>query len=80
TAFLFSILAQPLVSLFPFPVAVLLYILAPALVILQLFLEITVFSPYRAIVFASDAIYPVYVFLGIACITGALLGWVGRSV
>ncbi|KAJ7642946.1 hypothetical protein DFH06DRAFT_1301361 [Mycena polygramma] len=34
----------------------------------------------RSIVYLSDAFYPIYVFLGVACITGALLGLSGRGV
>ncbi|KAJ6534349.1 hypothetical protein B0H19DRAFT_1272066 [Mycena capillaripes] len=70
------VVAHPLVILSPFPV--LLYILAPVVAFVQLILEISVYTPYRVIVFLCDAFYPVYVFLGVACITGALLGLSGR--
>jgi cellulose synthase/poly-beta-1,6-N-acetylglucosamine synthase-like glycosyltransferase len=75
-AFAGKIAAHPIVFLSPFPV--LLYILAPVIIFVQLFLEITVYSPYRAILWLSDAVYPAYAFLGVACITGALLGSIGR--
>ncbi|KAJ6534354.1 hypothetical protein B0H19DRAFT_1185841 [Mycena capillaripes] len=83
TRFLLAALASigraaghPLVIFSPFPV--LLYILAPVVAFVQLVLEISVYTPYRVIVFLSDAFYPVYVFLGVACISGALLGLSGR--
>jgi hypothetical protein len=75
-AFTAKIIAHPIVFLSPFPV--LLYILAPAIVLVQIILEVIVYSPYRAILYLSDAFYPAYVFLGVACITGALLGFGGR--
>ncbi|KAF8143111.1 hypothetical protein K438DRAFT_1784050 [Mycena galopus ATCC 62051] len=69
-------LLSTILELVTFPV--LLYILAPFVAFLEPFLEIWVLSPYRAIIFVADALYPTYVFLGTACITGALLDLVGR--
>ncbi|KAJ7775368.1 hypothetical protein B0H16DRAFT_42886 [Mycena metata] len=60
----------------PFPL--LLYILAPGLVFVHIFLDVFVYFPYRAILYVADAIYPVYVFLGVACVAGALIGLSGR--
>ncbi|KAJ7608517.1 hypothetical protein DFH06DRAFT_1248249 [Mycena polygramma] len=77
-AFAGRIVAHPVAILSPFPV--LLYILSPAIVFVQIVLEAFVYSPYRLIVYLSDAFYPIYVFLGVACITGALLGLSGRGV
>ncbi|KAJ7257546.1 hypothetical protein B0H12DRAFT_1232576 [Mycena haematopus] len=75
-----TFLAHPIVLVLPASIALLLYIVAPFLVFSQLVFEIVLHTPYRVIVFLSDAVYPAYVFLGVACITGALLGWTGRSV
>ncbi|KAJ6468915.1 hypothetical protein C8R45DRAFT_1017836 [Mycena sanguinolenta] len=75
-----ALLVHPIVLLLPIPIALLLYILAPFLVFSQLLLEILLYTPYRVVVLLADAVYPAYVFLGVACITGALLGWTGRSV
>ncbi|KAJ7662698.1 hypothetical protein DFH06DRAFT_1190647 [Mycena polygramma] len=77
-SFAVRILTHPIVFLSPF--SVLLYILAPAIVFIQLLLEVFAYSPYRAILYLSDAFYPAYVLLGVACITGALLGFGGRLV
>ncbi|KAJ7658438.1 hypothetical protein B0H17DRAFT_1011664 [Mycena rosella] len=74
--FLLKLLANPITFLSPFPI--LLYILAPLVVFVQLLLEIAVYAPTRTIAYAVDAIYPAYVFLGVACITGALIGLSGR--
>jgi hypothetical protein len=68
--------AHPLIFLFPFPI--LLYILAPVIVFVQLLFDLVVTTPYRVISYLSDAFYPVYVFVGVACITGALVGLGGR--
>ncbi|KAF8134121.1 hypothetical protein K438DRAFT_1997834 [Mycena galopus ATCC 62051] len=76
TVFPLVALLSTILEFVTFPV--LLYILAPFVAFLELFLEIWVLSPYRAIIFVADALYPTYVFLGMACITGALLGLVGR--
>ncbi|KAJ7739473.1 hypothetical protein DFH07DRAFT_840249 [Mycena maculata] len=75
-AFIAKVIAHPIVILSPFPV--LLYIAAPIIVFCQISLEVLVYSPYRAIVYISDAFYPAYVFLGVACIAGALVGLSGR--
>ncbi|KAJ7189932.1 hypothetical protein B0H12DRAFT_1065574, partial [Mycena haematopus] len=75
-----TLLAHPIVLVLPASIALLLYIVAPLLVFSQLVFETVLHTPYRVIVFLSDAVYPAYVFLGVACITGGLLGWTGRSV
>ncbi|KAJ7101368.1 hypothetical protein B0H15DRAFT_409933 [Mycena belliarum] len=69
-------LTRPLAFLSPLPF--LLYVLAPAIVFVQIFVEVGVYNPYRAVVFLLDTLYPVYVCIGVACITGALLGLGGR--
>ena len=60
------------------PLAVLLYVFAPAIVFVQVILEVLVFIPYRACAYLADAVYPLYVFCGVACITGVLVGGLGR--
>ncbi|KAJ7433706.1 hypothetical protein B0H11DRAFT_1758718, partial [Mycena galericulata] len=75
-SFVAKVIAHPIVFLSPFPV--LLYIAAPIIVFVQLILEVVMYSPYRAILFVSDVFYPAYVFVGVACITGAVLGLSGR--
>ncbi|KAJ7458978.1 hypothetical protein FB451DRAFT_1273003 [Mycena latifolia] len=75
-AFITKVVAHPLVFLSPFPFV--LYILAPVIVFVHLFLDTAVYKPYRVIVYLSDALYPAYIFLGVACIAGALMGLSGR--
>ncbi|KAJ7664994.1 hypothetical protein B0H17DRAFT_1091077 [Mycena rosella] len=74
--FLSKLLANPIAFLSPFPI--LLYILAPLIVFVQLLLEIAIYAPTRTIAYVADAVYPAYVFLGVVCITGALIGLSGR--
>ncbi|KAJ7171454.1 hypothetical protein C8R46DRAFT_1349421 [Mycena filopes] len=62
----------------PGPFHLLLYILAPAIIFVQLALEVFVYFPYRVAVYAGDALYPIYVLVGVAVVTGGLLGLSGR--
>ncbi|KAJ7441487.1 hypothetical protein B0H11DRAFT_503388 [Mycena galericulata] len=75
-SFIAKVIAHPIVFLSPFPV--LLYIATPLIVFVQILLEVVVYSPYRAVLFVSNVFYPAYVFVGVACITGAVLGLSGR--
>ncbi|KAJ7664989.1 hypothetical protein B0H17DRAFT_873415, partial [Mycena rosella] len=74
--FLLKVLANLIAFLSPFPI--LLYILAPLIVSTQLLRELAVYAPSRTLLYAADAVYPAYVFFGVACITGALIGLSGR--
>ncbi|KAK1233055.1 hypothetical protein PQX77_003782 [Marasmius sp. AFHP31] len=71
-----SILRIPVLA----PFAILLYVFAPAIVFVQVILDVVVFIPYRACVYFVDALYPLYVFCGVACITGVLIGGLGRAL
>lgn len=62
----------------PLPIA--LYLLAPVFVFLQAVTDIFVVMPYRITLALLDVFYPVYVFFGIACITGALVGLSCRMI
>lgn len=55
-----------------------LYIFAPVIVFAQVLLDIFVFTPYGLAVYFVDAMYPVYVFCGVACITGVIIGGFAR--
>jgi polyferredoxin len=60
----------------PLPVA--LYLLAPAFVFLQVTTDLFMVLPYRIVLAFLDVVFPLYVFCGVACITGALVGFSGR--
>ncbi|KDR78114.1 hypothetical protein GALMADRAFT_266647 [Galerina marginata CBS 339.88] len=73
---LITSLIRPLLLLSPLPI--LLYVFAPLIVFADILTSIFIRSPYRAIVYLLDALFPLYVFCGVACITGAILGLTAR--
>ncbi|KAF8868466.1 hypothetical protein BD779DRAFT_1001493 [Infundibulicybe gibba] len=58
--------------------AIILYIVSPAIVFLNISYTLLLSTPARIVVYLFDAFYPLYVFFGVACITGALLGLAGK--
>lgn len=56
------------------------YVFAPLTTFISILLTITVFTPYHLITWLLENVYPVYVFCGVACITGGILGLSGRLV
>ncbi|KAA1474516.1 hypothetical protein DENSPDRAFT_841114 [Dentipellis sp. KUC8613] len=70
-----SLFLTPLTLVLP----AVLYVLAPFIVTSQILLDAFVIIPYRATIYILQAIYPLYVFVGVACICGALLGFGARQ-
>ncbi|RXW20363.1 hypothetical protein EST38_g5494 [Candolleomyces aberdarensis] len=62
------------------PIPMILYILAPFTVFFGYIGHIFIFAPYSTLVYLLDALHPLYVFCGVACLTGLLVGWIGRTV
>lgn len=62
------------------PIPIILYIIAPFTVFLGYLASAFVFVPYATVVYLLEALHPLYVFCGVACLTGALLGAIGRLV
>jgi hypothetical protein len=62
------------------PIPIVLYIIAPLTVFVGYLASIFVLMPYATLVYLLEALHPLYVFCGVACLTGALLGAVGRLV
>jgi hypothetical protein len=62
------------------PLTFVLYAIAPLVVFLQFTFDLLILSPYALIAYFLHAIYPVYVFVGVACITGSLIGFSGRTL
>ncbi len=60
------------------PLPVFIYAFAPLIIFTQVTLDIVVFSPARTVVSLLEFVYPLYVLVGVACITGLLVGGVGR--
>ncbi|PPQ78565.1 hypothetical protein CVT25_011777 [Psilocybe cyanescens] len=69
-------LFRPLLHLSPLPI--LLYVLAPVIVFLDIVATIIIRAPYRTITYLLEELFPLYVFCGVACITGVLLGLSAR--
>jgi hypothetical protein len=76
--FKYSILSFQLLLYWPVPI--LLYIFAPVIVFSELVVTISFFAPYKSILYLFDALYPLYVLAGVACITGGVLGIAGRGL
>ena len=60
------------------PLPLFLYVLAPFLVFSATLIDLLVWSPLRIITNILTVLYPVYVFVGVALISGAILGVSGR--
>ncbi|KJA24264.1 hypothetical protein HYPSUDRAFT_65753 [Hypholoma sublateritium FD-334 SS-4] len=67
---------RPIRSLSPAPA--LLYLLAPVFVFLDITATLFLRTPYRTAIYLLDAAFPLYVFVGVACITGGILGLTAR--
>uniref|UniRef100_A0A8H7XK45 Uncharacterized protein n=1 Tax=Psilocybe cubensis TaxID=181762 RepID=A0A8H7XK45_PSICU len=76
-AFIWS-LFHPLLRLSPLPI--ILYVLGPAIVFVDIFTTVFIRAPYTIIVYLMEALYPLYVFCGVACITGVILGLSARII
>ena len=68
---------RSLVSAFSTP---LLYILAPVIVLGRILLEVLVLAPYSLVTGVAREVYPIYVFVGAACIWAAFIGFCARGV
>ncbi|KAF8153860.1 hypothetical protein B0H34DRAFT_640116, partial [Crassisporium funariophilum] len=57
-----------------------LYVFAPVTVFADIITTIFIRTPYRTAVYLLDALFPLYVLCGVACITGGVLGLLGRML
>lgn len=72
----FTNLFTPFLRLSPLPI--LGYVCAPLFVFLDINTTLFVRAPYQTVTYLLEAVFPLYVFVGVACITGVLLGLVAR--
>ncbi|KII90257.1 hypothetical protein PLICRDRAFT_40462 [Plicaturopsis crispa FD-325 SS-3] len=70
----------PLTTVVTWPLPILLYLLSPVFVLTHILYSTFIETPYNAIVGLAVALYPVYVFVGIAIVLGALVGVSGKIV
>jgi len=61
-------------------IPIVLYIFSPIIVSSKVLLDLLVVLPYRVTVYTSQAFHPIYAFLGVACLSGALLGFGARQL
>jgi len=80
TAFAFLVQALKFGSRFSRLIAVFLYVIAPVTTFFELVVTLFITTPYHAAAYLLEALYPIYVFLGVAVITGGLLGIMSRVV
>ncbi|KAI0368032.1 hypothetical protein BV20DRAFT_969889 [Pilatotrama ljubarskyi] len=57
-----------------------LYLLGPVIVLSQVLLDVLVYTPYSIIATVVRNVYPIYVFVGAACICAAFFGFLARLV
>jgi hypothetical protein len=77
---LFQSLFRYFLSPFLLVVPTVAYLLSPLIVSSKVLLDLFVVLPYRATVYTSEALHPIYAFLGVACISGAIIGFGARQV
>jgi len=60
------------------PVAV--YLFSPIIISSQIIFDTFVHMPFRAGVYVLQALYPIYAFLGVACLSGIIIGIGARQI
>jgi len=60
------------------PLSVLFYIIAPITTFIDVTTTVFFRLPYRTFVYVAEALFPLYVLCGVACITGCIFGLGGR--
>lgn len=56
------------------------YLLSPIIISSQILFDTFVGMPYRAAVYVLQALYPIYAFIGVACLAGIVVGVGARQV
>ncbi|KAI0290747.1 hypothetical protein B0F90DRAFT_1824754 [Multifurca ochricompacta] len=77
---LFNIVLAYILSPLLVVIPVIIYIISPIVISSQLLLDAFVFLPYRAVLFILQAIHPIYTFLVVACLSGAIVGMGARQI
>ena len=79
-AFLFSFISHPTLLLVNAPLQFIFYILSPFIVFGQIVLGVFFVTPYHVAVDFFVAMQPIYVYYGVACISGAVIGLGARVI
>jgi len=56
------------------------YLLSPIIITSQILFDTFVGVPYRAAAYVLQALYPIYAFIGVACLSGIVIGLGARQV
>ncbi|CDO75167.1 hypothetical protein BN946_scf184866.g8 [Trametes cinnabarina] len=75
-----SAIIRSIIVPLPFLYKPLLYLLGPVIVFAQVLLDIFIFTPYGITVTLARNVYPIYVFVGVACLCAGLIGYLARAV
>jgi len=67
---------SPFILVYP-PIS---YLVAPLLAFAAMIINIFFLTPFRMTCYVFNSLYPVYVFCGVACITGIVVGMGGRRL
>jgi len=70
------ILFSPFLAVIP----IAFYLLSPIIISSQILFDTFVGMPYRAAVYVLQALYPIYAFVGVACLAGIVVGIGARQV
>ncbi|KAF8263374.1 hypothetical protein EI94DRAFT_1665612 [Lactarius quietus] len=76
----FRTISHSLLSPFLAIIPITLYLLSPIIITAQIMFDTFVGMPYRAAVHVMQALYPIYAFIGIACLAGIVVGIGARQV
>ncbi len=73
---IFFSLLYPFLAIIPIPI----YLLSPVIITSKILLDLFVVLPYHAVVYVSQAFYPIYAFIGVACLSGVIIGFGARQL
>ena len=76
----FHTISRSLLSPFLVVIPVVVYLLSPIIISSQIIFDALVGMPFRAAVYVLQALYPLYAFLGVACLSGIILGMGARQI
>jgi len=77
---LLNIIVLSLLSPFLVLVPITIYLFSPLIISSKLLFDLCIVLPYRAAVYIFQAIYPLYTFIGVACLSGAIIGVGARQI
>lgn len=71
---------SPVLSFTSLAASPILYLLGPVIVLSAILFDILIVSPYHMFVSGAKTVYPLYVFVGIACICASCIGLCARGL